>query len=161
MAEAEDIIKQFNLQPLEFEGGYFRQTYVSENYCAGRPLSTAIFYLITDEAKGFSRLHMLPIDELWHFYLGDPVKLLVLPEGKKGRQTILGRDVFNGQQLRYTVPAGTWQGARLLPGGSWALLGTTTVPGFLEKDFRVPDSDSLISRYPEWKEEITDLLWQE
>jgi len=161
MHKAEDIIQLLNLIPLEFEGGYFRQTYISGTVIQNRPVATAIYYLITDEPKGFSRLHQLPIDEIWHFYLGDPVRLLILTESGEGTQAVLGHNIFKGNFLQYTVPAGTWQGARLSKGGSWALLGTTTAPGFLNEDFKLPDPIALNERYPRWKKEIAELLWTE
>ena len=45
-----------------------------------RSLGTAIYYLMTPEA--FSAMHRLATDEIFHFYLGDPVEMLQLdPDG--------------------------------------------------------------------------------
>ncbi|MHB1421864.1 MAG: cupin domain-containing protein [Gemmataceae bacterium] len=41
-----------------------------------RAAGTAIFYFLTPDT--FSALHRLPTDEVFHFYLGDPVEMLRL-----------------------------------------------------------------------------------
>ena len=58
----------------------------------------------------FSALHRLPSDELFHFYLGDPVKMLQLhPDGSSCVIT-LGPDLKAGQQPQAVVPRAVWQG---------------------------------------------------
>ena len=154
---AEEVIKHFDLQPLTMEGGYFRQNYRStERLPSGKPIGTAIYFLLTPDT--FSRLHKLPTDEVYHFYLGDPVELLVLRPDGKGEKIILGKDFERGMHLQFAVPAGCWQGSRLLPCGSWALLGTTMAPGFTDDDFISAQSDVLLEQYPQYEKEIKKLL---
>jgi predicted cupin superfamily sugar epimerase len=65
----------------------------------------------------FSAIHRLPLDETYHFYMGDPVEMLLLyPDGHSER-VILGHDVLNGQKVQFTVPRGVWQSSHLLLGG--------------------------------------------
>lgn len=131
---AQEIIQLLRLVPLEMEGGYFRQNYRNKTPWDGhKPMSTAIYFLLTPDT--YSCLHRLPNDEVYHFYLGDPVELLVLDEKGQGSVRILGSDLAAGMQVQTAVPAQAWQGSRLLPGGSWALLGTTMAPGFTDDDF--------------------------
>ena len=59
--------------------------------------------------------------------------------------------------LQLVVPKGVWQGARLVSGGSLALLGTTTAPGFDQADYEHGDRDSLIKKYPAARDMITAL----
>ena len=61
-------------------------------------------------------MHRLPTDELWHFYLGDPIELLLLYSDGSDELVILGQDVLAGQRIQTVVPAGTYMGARLRPG---------------------------------------------
>ena len=72
------------------EGGYYIQTYKSAEsirhealdtrYPGARATGTAIYYLL--EPGTFSELHRLKSDEIFHFYLGDPVEQLQLwPDG--------------------------------------------------------------------------------
>ena len=162
---AEILIKALGLEVLPVEGGHFRQTYQAGESVAvavpGRdsprlkPRSTAILYLLSDDPDSFSALHSLPTDEIYHFYLGDPLELLLLePDG--GSEIItLGQDILNGQHVQFAVPAGVWQGSRLVPGGSFALLGTTMAPGFVEEDYIPGDRNSLLQQYPDRAELIT------
>jgi hypothetical protein len=146
---AADVIRILALVPLPGEGGYFRETYRSAlplPNAASRDLSTAIYYLLTDSS--FSAMHRLPGDEVIHFYFGDPVEMLQLrPDGAAARLTI-GIDIANGMRPQVVVSGGTWQGSRLLPGGEFALLGTTMAPGFDTRDFELGDRAALLGRYP-------------
>jgi hypothetical protein len=154
----EALIDLLNLKPLNVEGGLFTQTYVStesiaesqlpQRYSVMHPYGTAILYLLTADANSFSALHRLPTDEVYHFYLGDPVLLLQLYPDGRSEQIVLGQDVLNGQRVQYVAPRGAWQGSFLLPGGSYALLGTTMAPGFVHQDYEGGERDSLINLYP-------------
>lgn len=145
----QDVIRMLGLVPLPGEGGYFRETYrsaLSLPGVAARELSTAIYYLLTRDS--FSAIHRLPGDEVFHFYLGDPVEMLQLrPDGAAARLTI-GTDLANGMRPQVIVPGGTWQGSRLLPGGDFSLLGTTMAPGFDARDFELGDRAELLGRHP-------------
>jgi len=152
---AADVRRLLGLQPLEPEGGSYAETYrspvslppgVPPGHAAPRPLATAIYYLL--EPGTFSALHRLRSDELFHFYLGDPVEMLQLDPATGGRVLRLGPDLAAGMRPQVAVPAGTWQGARLEPGGRWALLGTTMAPGFDGGDFELGRRDDLVARWP-------------
>lgn len=154
MLTVDEIIKALNLQPLPVEGGMYRETYVAKNNSDGKPISTAIYYLLTGEA--FSHMHRLPTDEVYHFYLGDGVELLeLLPDGGV-KTTVLGNDLTNGEQPQYVVPAGVWQGSRLVKGGSFALLGTTMAPGYIDSDYEHGERSQLCREYPQAKEFIIE-----
>ncbi len=152
---AEEVIRLLGLEPLEPEGGFCAETYraratrpagVAPGFVAPRALATAIYYVLTPTT--FSALHRLRADEVWHFYLGDPVELLVLEPGADGRVLALGTDLAVGERPQAVVPAGAWQGARLAAGGRWALLGTTMAPGYDPADFELARRDDLLVRWP-------------
>ena len=164
MLTAEEIIEHLKLQLLPIEGGLYRQSYeaseeiaagaLPERYGRAKSLCTAIYYLLTDQPESFSALHRLPTDEIYHFYLGDPVEMLLLyPEGNSVL-IILGQDLLAGQHLQYVVPAGVWMGSRVLEGGRFALMGTTMAPGFDELDYEEGDPEELEQRYPDQAELI-------
>lgn len=149
---AAQLAAHYGLQPLRPEGGDFAVTYRARLTLAGdpagRPVGGAILYMVTPGYWGFSALHRLPTDELYHHYLGDPADLLLLyPDGTHDTVT-LGADVLNGQRVQVAVPAGTWQGTRLADGGDYALLGTTTAPAFMEGDYTAGDRATLTAAYP-------------
>jgi predicted cupin superfamily sugar epimerase len=138
------IIDMFQLEPLEGEGGYFRQTYFSG--AADAPDSTAIYYLVTPQS--FSSLHRLAFDEIFHFYAGDPCKMVQIDARSAISEHLLGPDFTAGQRPQIVVPGGTWQGTKLIEGGFWALIGTTMTPGFREDIFELA-SESDLEALPE------------
>lgn len=159
MLTPEEIIEHLKLEPLPIEGGLYRQTYEASDditaealparYGRSKSFCTAIYYLLTDGAGTFSALHRLPTDEIYHFYLGDRVEMLLLdPEGRS-ELIILGQDLRAGQYVQYVVPGGVWMGSRLMEGGRFALLGTTMAPGYDDLDYEGGDSEQLERMYPE------------
>lgn len=162
MLQPERIIELLQLEPLPVEGGYFRQTYLAqeivpqhalpERYPHAKPLASAIYYLLYGEH--FSALHRLRTDEVYHFYLGDPVEMLLLYPDRTSAILTLGTDLGAGQRVQHVVPYGVWQGARIKRGGTFALLGTTMAPAFDPTDFELGDRDELIRMYPERAELI-------
>lgn len=160
MIIADEIISLLNLKPHSEEGGYFVETYRSQQHLpeggeGKRILATAIYYLLTPDT--FSAMHRLKTDEIFHFYLGDPVEMLqLLPDGS-GRVITLGPDILNGMRPQVIVMKGVWQGARLLPGGRFALLGTTMSPGFELADYESGKRDVLVELYPQFRDLISIL----
>lgn len=154
---AKEIKKLLDLSPLPVEGGYFAETYRSpeslpaaalpSRYQGQRSFGTAIYFLLTPDT--FSALHRLKSDEVYHFYLGDPVTMLLLHPDGGSEVLTLGHDLRAGQRLQTVVTRGTWQGSFLRPGGSFALLGTTMAPGFDPEDFELGDRQLLIHTYPD------------
>ena len=141
MLTAARLIEQLRLEPLPVEGGHFRQTWRSD---AG----TAIYYLLSDDPDSFSALHRLPTDEIYHFYLGDPVEMLLLQADGRVEDVTLGPDVLKGEHVQFVVPHGAWQGSRLRDGGRFALLGTTMAPGFDPRGYEGGSRERLIAEYP-------------
>jgi predicted cupin superfamily sugar epimerase len=167
MPTADELIRFLHLEPLPQEGGWYRETYRSAlqlpatflgpRYRAARSAGTAIYYLLTPDTC--SALHRLPTDEVFHFYLGDPVEILQLgPNSEDGGRIItLGSDILAGQQVQTVVPAGVWQGSLLRTGGAFALMGTTMAPGFDFADYEAADREALIAAFPNFAERIARL----
>ncbi len=158
--------KLLYLEPHPREGGWFRQTWKAEEtiphsalppgrYEGPRAAGTAIYYLI--EPDSFSEMHVLASDEVFHFYLGDPVEMLQLWSDGSGKRVVLGQDIAAGQLSQTVVPQGVWQGSRLVDGGQVALLGCTVSPGFDYADYVSGSRDELTRRWPEWRELIAKL----
>jgi len=153
---AKEMIALLKLEPHPVEGGYFRRTYTAagrvELARGERKMGSAIYYLL--ETGTFSEMHVLKSDELFHFYLGDAVEMLeLLPDGTS-RVTVLGPDLAAGEQVQHLVPAGVWQGARLLDGGEVALLGCSVCPGFDYADYTSGSYKELAAGWPELAERI-------
>jgi predicted cupin superfamily sugar epimerase len=165
MLTAAQIIERLKLVPLTIEGGHFRETYRSDlslpasalpnSYGGDRNISTAIYYLLTPET--FSAIHIVKSDEVFHFYAGGAVEMLQLWPHGSARVVIIGNDLATGHEPQLVVPAGVWQGCRLLPGGKWALMGCTVAPGFDYADFAIGDRAELIASHPAHAEMIRAL----
>src|SRR5581483_9659952 len=105
-------IKLYGLAPHP-EGGYYRETYrsaavlpataLSRAFDGDRNASTCIYYLLPQGRV--SRLHRIKSDEIWHFYLGEPITLLqISPEGRT-EKVVLGQDISTEQKVQHVVPA--------------------------------------------------------
>ena len=155
---ADDLIRLWKLSVMPTEKVYFTQSYVDRKAGAdGKPLCSAIVALFTDDPSTFSDMHRLPTDEIWHFYLGDPIELLLLHGDGRDELVVLGHDVLAGQEVQHVVPAGTWMGARLRPGGDYGVFGNTMAPGFVLSDFEGAAAADLIARWPHRADLITAL----
>jgi hypothetical protein len=166
---AEELKEHLRLAPLPLEGGYFAETYRSElsipapalppRYASPRNCGTAIYYLLTPDT--FSAMHRLQSDEIYHFYLGDPVELFLLGPQGNAEVITLGADLQSGMVVQRVVPHNQWQGSRLKPGVQaafgYALLGTTMSPGFDPADFQLGRRADLIPQFPAFEEMICAL----
>lgn len=153
---ASEITELLKLTPHPQEGGYFAEIYRSEQQLPAevlqgrvdesRSLATSIYYMLTPDT--FSSMHRLKFDEVFHFYLGDSVTMINLfPDGHSETIT-LGSDLRHGERIQRVVPQDVWQGSFLVPGGQFALMGTTVSPGFDYRDYEAGEADSLIRQYP-------------
>jgi uncharacterized protein len=172
---AAEIKELLHLTPHPTEGGWYVRTYESHDligqaaldlrYPGPRHAGTAIYYLL--EPGTFSEMHRLRSDEIFHFYLGDPVEMLQLVPpheelpGERGpgssERIVIGNNLAAGERPQVLAPHGIWQGSRLAPGGSLALLGCTVTPGFEFEDYETGKRDELIAQWPEHAELIRAL----
>lgn len=162
---AQDIIDLLGLIPHPEEGGWFLETHRSNEtfaqdilpgrYDGERCHSTAIYYLLTPET--YSHMHRLVTDEIFHFYAGDPCEMTQLHPDGSGEIVVFGNDLMNGQRPQVKVSCNSWQGMRLLPGGTFALMGCTVAPGFEFADYSHGSRAELVSEYPDFAEQIIRL----
>lgn len=137
----------------------FTPTYESAGKGAdGKPLCNAMIAVVTASPGSFADMHRLPTDEIWHFYLGDPIELLLLHVDGRDELVVLGTDVLGGQQIQKVVPHGIWMGARLRPGGEYGVYGNTMAPGFVPSDFERGNAAELTGRWPHRAELIRALV---
>ncbi len=158
---ADDVIRLLHLQPHPVEGGFFRETYRAAaalpfpGYPAPRAVSTAIYYLL--KPGHVSELHVLPGEEVFHFYLGAPVRMLQLWPDGSGKEVVLGPDLSAGEVPQLVVPGGLWQGTRLVGTAGFALLGCTVAPGFDYADYASASRAELTAKWPAFADEIARL----
>ena len=161
---AEKIVSKLNLEPHP-EGGYFRETYRSaheipgvnldDRYTGGRNLSTCIYFLLTSD--NFSAFHRINQDEIWHFYLGAPLRLHVITHEGEYFNLLIGNDISKGQTPQYVVNGGNWFAAEVVDRNAYSLIGCTVSPGFDYRDFELASRSYLQERFPKFKEVILRL----
>jgi predicted cupin superfamily sugar epimerase len=162
---ADEIVKFFNMKPLLPEGGFYIETYRAAEkikksslpitLSGDRNISTAILYLLP--ANTISSFHMLKTDEIFHFYLGDPVTMIHLKPDGNCEKITLGSDILKGQKIQVLIQKGTWQGSFVNEGGKFALMGCTVAPGFDPADFEQAKREQLLKQFPNHSEWITKL----
>ena len=140
-ARAAELIRTLELTPHP-EGGYYREIFRSPARVQpldGRTdrlaLTTIYFLLVVGQV---SRWHRVASDEVWHYYEGGPLELLVADAGlNRVSRSGLG-PVGDKTEPVHVVLAGEWQAARSM--GPYTLVGCTVGPGFEFADFQMLDS---------------------
>lgn len=151
---AQLLIDRLGLAPHP-ERGHYVETYRATLTVDGLPApfvgphaaGTAIYFLVT-RAQPTTYLHRLRADEIFHFYEGGPLDVLLLGPTGAGEVRRLGTDVAAGERPQIVIPAGTWFAAELAPQASHCLIGCTVAPGFEFADFELAAGPELAARYP-------------
>lgn len=128
----EELIKVLDLRPHP-EGGFYRETWRDRPEGGGRGAGTAIYFLLPAGVE--NRWHRVDAAEIWHFYAGSPLELLIARDGEAATSQVLGTNLFEGERPQLEVPPGAWQRARTL--GPWTLVGCTVSPAFEFSRFEI------------------------
>jgi uncharacterized protein len=158
-----EIEKLLQLEPAA-TCGYVRITYTSKLQIApgglpapfadGRPLGSALYFMLTPQ--GPVKLHRIRNDQLYHYYLGDPIEVLMLLENGTHRLVTVGPDLRAGHLVQLFIPGGTFHTARVTgPAGRWFLGASTEWPGVVQaEDVELGDAVALAAKFPSVAEEI-------
>ena len=111
-----------------------------------RPLGSALYFLVTPGAP--VRLHRIRNDQLYHYYLGDPLELFMLRADGSTERVVVGPDIRDGQNVQLLIPGNTFHTARLLGQGSWFLGASTEWPGVVPADVEIGKLDELAGNIP-------------
>ncbi len=162
------LVQHFHMKLVPEEGVWFSVSYLASDQLDGNALparyggrdhglGNAIVCVAT--VREFSALHRLQTDEVWHFYGGTPLELLLLFADGHGQSIILGPNVMAGQVPQFTVPHGTWMGAapRSAAAGAYSFFGTQLAPAFDAVDFEMGYRDELLRQYPAFAKQIERL----
>lgn len=138
---ADEIVTELRLAPHP-EGGWYRQTWMTDAPEGDRPTGTCIYFLL--KAGERSHWHRVDATEIWHFYSGAPL-ILSLAETDSGpvQHHTLGPDLATGQSPQLIVPPHHWQAAKST--GDFTLVGCTVSPGFQFSGFSLAPPDFDIS----------------
>jgi predicted cupin superfamily sugar epimerase len=152
---ADQICALLDLEP-NAACGFVRTTYVSTQsiaagglpppFAEGRPMGSALYFMVTPTAP--VRLHRIRNDQLYHYYLGDPLEVLLLRHDGSAARAVVGPDLRSGEQVQLLIPGNTFHTARLRGTGRWFLGASTEWPGVAPADVELGDVEALAAAYP-------------
>ena len=152
---AEQVRALLELEP-NATCGFVRTSYLSARSIApgvlpapfadGRPMGSALYFMVTPSAP--VRLHRIRNDQLYHYYLGDPLEVLLLHEDATTARAVVGPNLRGGERLQLLIPGDTFHTARLTGRGRWFLGASTEWPGVASADVEIGDVDALAAKYP-------------
>jgi hypothetical protein len=155
---ADEIKTLLKLEPNK-TCGFVRETYKSDlaiapgglpaPFADGRPLGTALYFMVTPEAP--VKLHRIDNDQLYHYYLGDPIEVLLLSENGDSELVVVGPNIVGGELIQLFIPGKTFHTARITGKRRWFLGGSTEWPGVVvrDRDVELGNADELAAKYPE------------
>lgn len=157
----EEIVRLLDLEP-NATCGFVRVTYTSAQtfgadalpkpFARSGPVGSALYFLVTPQAP--VHLHRIRNDQLYHYYLGDPLELFLLRGEGVVERVIVGPDLYGGERVQLLIPGDTFHTARLLGEGSWFLGASTEWPGVTPADVEIGDVDRLARDYPNFASEL-------
>ena len=115
-------------------------------FADGRPLGSALYFMVTPIAP--VRLHRIRNDQLYHYYLGDPIELFLLYDNGNAERIVVGPDLRAGERVQQLIPGNTFHTARVIGRGNWFLGASTAWPGVTPADVEIGSLDSLAAKYP-------------
>ena len=152
---ADDIRDLLRLEP-HATCGFVRLTFTSTRsippgalaapFADERPLGSALYFMVTPCTP--VRLHRIRNDQLYHYYLGDPLEVFLLHAKGGAERIVVGPDLRNGHRVQLLIPGDTFHTARLL-GGGWFLGASTEWPGVAPSDVETGTVDELAAKHPD------------
>lgn len=117
-----------------------------------RSAGSAMYFMVTQETT--IKLHKIRSDQLFHFYFGDPLEVLLLYPDGQAEIKVLGDDIRKDMRPQLFIPANTFHIYRVQGRGVYSLLATTEWIGVEPQDVELGDPNQLIASYPAMKKEI-------
>jgi predicted cupin superfamily sugar epimerase len=158
---AADVARLLDLEP-NATCGSVRVTFMSKEriapgglpapFQAGRPKGSALYFMLTPQEP--VKLHRIRNDQLYHYYLGDPIEVLMLLTDGTTQQHIVGPDLRAGHTVQLFIPGNTFHTARVTGTGKWFLGGSTEWPGVEPQDVELGKAAELAKQYPGVAEQI-------
>jgi len=158
---ADEVRKLLKLEP-HATCGFVRVTFMSKEriapgglpapFAAGRPVGSALYFMVTPGAP--VRLHRIRNDQLYHYYLGDPLEVLMLRVDGTTERVVVGPDVRGGQLVQLPIPGNTFHTARVIGRRRWFLGASTEWPGVEPVDVEIGNVDALAAKYPQVADDL-------
>ena len=158
---ADEVRNLLKLEP-HATCGFVRVTFMSKEriapgglpapFAAGRPAGSALYFMVTPGAP--VRLHRIRNDQLYHYYLGDPLEVLMLHVDGTTEHVVVGPDLRGGQLLQLLIPGNTFHTARVIGRRRWFLGASTEWPGVEPVDVEIGNVDVLAAKYPQVADDL-------
>lgn len=146
--------------------GFVRETYISKlsialgglpaPFADGRPAGSALYFMMTPTAP--VKLHRIRNDQLYHYYLGDPIELLMLHADPHPRHCRTGPSCRTERALlrvHFFIPGNTFHTARIIGQRPWLLGASTEWPGVVPaEDVEFGNAEALAANHPDVAAEI-------
>ena len=152
---SEDVRKLLDLTP-NATCGYVRLTYVAKNEIAAggmappfadkRPVGSGLYFMVTPDEP--VKLHRIRNDQLYHYYMGDQIEVLMLLTDGTTERHVVGPDLRNGEKVQLFIPGNTFHTARIIGQRRWFLGASTEWPGVEPVDVELGNAEELAARYP-------------
>jgi len=115
---------------------------------------SALYFMVTQTRRVI--LHKIHSDQMFHFYFGSPLEVLLLyPDGHSDIK-ILGHDLASGMTPQLFIPANTFHTCKILGDGEYALLATSEwISVDPKEDVVRGDISALMQTYPDRKNDLS------
>jgi uncharacterized protein len=163
-----NLVSQLGLTPHP-EGGYYKETFKSDehigdnelsvNFEGKRRLYTSIYFLLTSD--DVSHFHRLKSDELWYYHGGSSLSIHVIDESGQYKEIKLGMNFAAGEVPQALVKKNSIFGSSVSEKDTFSLVGCMVSPGFEFQDFELFTQEELMKVYPQHKEIIMKLAYQQ
>lgn len=94
------------------------------------------------------RLHRIRNDQLYHYYLGDPLEVILLHADGATKRIVVGPDLRAGNRVQLLIPGDTFHTARVIGRRRWFLGASTEWPGVVPTDVEIGNVDAIAAKYP-------------
>ncbi len=154
--DVEDLKRTYSLQG-HSEGGWFAEIYTAPFKRKGRATAGSIYFLL--DKDDVSHFHQLDCDEIWYYHAGCGMRIILL-QGSKAEELLLGIDTKQSQQPMVVLPAGSIFAAENIDKASFTFISCVTTPRFKYKGFRLVPRRELKKSYPQLPEEILQMAYE-
>ena len=161
----EELIDYYDLSKHP-EGGYFKEVFRSKlevypNYAKPEPrsASSSIYFLLPSDKSTI--FHRIKTEEVWNFYEGDPMHVVILSNDSKDGVVLLnlGTNFREGQVRQAVVPANSWFSSFIpMPSSGYSFTGCSVSPGFEFRDYESGKKQELLKEFPKASEYIEKLF---
>src|SRR5258708_21195711 len=132
---ADEVRNLLKLEP-HATCGFVRVTFMSKEriapgglpapFAAGRPVGSALYFMVTPGAP--VRLHRIRNDQLYHYYHGDPLEVLMLRGDGTNEHVVVGQDLRRRQLVQLLITGNPFRTSHMSGSRGWVLGGDTERP---------------------------------